>query len=189
MSSERLTKHLKICGQNNSVQCNKCGKGYSNQSRLSAHIKDVHETDHKWKCPFCNANYNSEGGYYGHLRMKHGVGRNGKKLSMALIEKMSKEYKEEASGLNSNQNDENLQTTSQNVHESGSDQSGVKSQDEDNVPDNTDTSDVSNRSIPSSTSAEMTHRCPFPSCCDLELANECEYFNHLWSVHKLGRNK
>ena len=51
---------------------------------------------YKWNCSFCDANYNSEGGFYGHLRMKHGVGRNGQKLLMDLIEKMSKEYKEEA---------------------------------------------------------------------------------------------
>ena len=65
----------------------------------------------------------------------------------------------------------------------------VKRQDEDNVQHNTGTGDVSNHSLPSSASAEMTHRCPFPSCCDLELPNESEYFNHLWSVHQLGRNK
>ena len=31
-SSERLTKHFKICSQSNTVECNKCGKGYSNLS-------------------------------------------------------------------------------------------------------------------------------------------------------------
>ena len=121
--------------------------------------------------------------------MKHGVGRNGKKLSTALIEKMSKEYKEETSRLNSNENDDNSQTTSKNFNKLGSDQSEVKSQDEDNAPETTDTGDVSNCSVPSSASAKMTHRCPFPRCCDLVLANESDYFNHLWSVHKLGRNK
>ena len=47
--------------------------------------------EEKWDCPFCDFTYNSEGGYYGHLRQKHGVGRNGKKLSTTLIEQMSKE--------------------------------------------------------------------------------------------------
>ena len=187
-SSERLTKHLKICSQN-MVQCNKCGKGYSNQSQLSAHIKDVHETDHKWICPFCKLTYNSEGGYYRHLRIKHGVGRNGKKLSTALIEQMSKEEEGESSGLISNENDEDHDSMARNQEDGGSDKSEEEKSDENNSQNPNDPGDVSKASVPSSASTEMTHKCPFPRCCDLELANESQYFNHLWSVHKLGRNK
>ena len=168
-TSERLTKHLKICEQSNSVECNKCGKGYSNQSHLSAHIKDVHDTDLKWNCQFCDANYKSEGGYYGHLQMKHGVGRNGKKLSTALIKKMVEEYKGQDSGLHSKEKDKNAKNISESKENSVSQESEGKSADE-NIPANTPNTDgVSKTSLSSSACAEMTHKCPFPSCCDLEL--------------------
>ena len=171
------------------MECHKCGKGYSNQSHLSAHIKDVHNTDIKWNCQFCDATYNSEGGYYGHLRMKHGVRWNGKKLSTALIEKMVEEYKGQDSGLQSNDKDKDTKNISESKENSGSEESEGKSADENNPANTIDTDGVSNMSLPSSASAEMTHKCPFPSCSDLELPNEPEYFNHLWNVHKLGCNK
>ena len=109
-SSERLTKHLKRCGISGNIKCNKCGKGFSDHLALAKHIKDVHEEGAKWHCPFCTFTYNSEGGYYQHLRTKHGVGRNGKMLSDALIEKLASERKsaEETSSSQS------IQDTSQN---------------------------------------------------------------------------
>ena len=187
--SEGLTKHLKICGQSNTVQCNKCGKGYSNQSRLAAHIKDVHDTEHKWICPFCDVTYESEGGYYGHLRMKHGVGQNGKKLSTALIEKISKEDKDDQQASVQNENDESTEVKSTNAENSGSEKSEENNAHEDTSGNAIDNAQVSKENVPSSASTDMTHKCPFPSCCNLELPNEAEYFNHLWSIHKLGHNK
>ena len=36
---------------------------------------------------------------------------------------------------------------------------------------------------------ELSHTCPFPKCNDLVLINDEAYYNHLWQMHKLGRNK
>ena len=93
-SAERLTKHLKRCGIDGSIKCNRCGKSYSDQNGLSKHMKDVHESDVMWQCPLCESKYKSEEGYYGHLQIKHHIGRNGKKLSTALIEQLLKEKAE-----------------------------------------------------------------------------------------------
>ena len=76
--------------------------------------------------------------------MKHGVGRNGKKLFTALIEQMSKEDKSKPSGLISNEKDKNLDSISRNQEDSGSDQSEGKTEDENNSSNTNDTGDVSN---------------------------------------------
>ena len=102
---------------------------------------------------------------------------------------MVEEYKGQDSGLQPKEKDENAKNISESKENSVSQESEGKSTDE-NIPANTlNTDGVSNTSLPSSACVEMTHKCPFPSCCDLELSNENEYFNHLWNVHKLGRNK
>ena len=76
--------------------------------------------------------------------MKHGVRRNGKRLSTALIEQMSEEYKGQQSGLNSNEKDENANNILENKEHSGTDESEGKSADENNPPNTMDTADVSN---------------------------------------------
>ena len=59
------------------------------------HVRDVHDKDNVKKCPFCDKEYNLEGGYYRHLQIKHHISRSGKKLSSALIEKLSQEERED----------------------------------------------------------------------------------------------
>ena len=127
-SSERLTKHLKRCGISGNIQCNKCGKGFSDQLALAKHIKDVHEEGTKWHCPFCTFTYNSEGGYYQHLRTKHGVGRNGKRLSDVLIEKLASERKsaEETSSSQSSQDTSQNEDTKNNSNATPNDENEGK---------------------------------------------------------------
>ena len=133
--------------------------------------------------------YKSEGGYYGHLHMKHGVGRNGKKISNALIEKMSKEDNNDKQESVQNENDESTEVNSTNMENSITEKSEEKNAHDDTSGNGIDKAKVSKEKVSSSASTEMTHKCPFPSCCDLELPNEAEYFDHLWSVHQLGHNK
>ena len=85
--AERLTKHLKTCGISNQYECSHCGKRVSTPKALSIHISEVHLKDCSLKCPFCeDKTFQSRGGYYTHLRTKHSVGREGQKLSEAIIE-------------------------------------------------------------------------------------------------------
>ena len=82
----RLNNHLKTCGKMNSYECNQCGKMYSDQKSLSTHISDTHNKTER-RCEICpNAIYTSEGGYNTHMRNKHKIGRNGKKLQEVLME-------------------------------------------------------------------------------------------------------
>ena len=121
--------------------------------------------------------------------MKHGVGQNGKKLSNALIEKMSKEDKNDQQQSVQNESDGSTEVKSVNLENSISEKSEEKNVREDTSGNAIDNAQVSKENVSSSASTDMTHNCPFPSCCDLELPNEAEYFNHLWSVHQLGCNK
>ena len=82
-----------------------------------------------------------------------------------------------------------MEVKSTNPENSGSEQSEEKNVHEDTSNNAIDNAKVSKEDVSSSASTDMTHKCPFLSCCDLELPNEAEYFNHLWSVHKLGHNK
>ena len=85
--AERLTKHLKTCGITNQYECSHCSKRVSTPKALSIHISEVHLKDCSLKCPFCeDKTFQSRGGYYTHLRTKHSVGRQGQKLSEAIIE-------------------------------------------------------------------------------------------------------
>ena len=53
---------------------------YSDQKSLLTHVSDTHNKTER-RCEICpNAVYKSEGGYYTHMRNKHKIGRNGKKL-------------------------------------------------------------------------------------------------------------
>ena len=121
--------------------------------------------------------------------MKHGVGQNGKKLSIALIEKMSKEDKDDQQESVQNESDESTEVKSTNPENSSSEKLEEKNACEDTSGNAIDNTQVSKENVSSSASTDMTHKCPFPSCCDLELPNEAKYFNHLWSVHQLGCNK
>ena len=194
-SADRLNKHLARCGINNSLTCNKCGKGYSNPSSLATHIRDVHDKDNVNKCPFCDKVYNSEGGYYGHLRIVHHISRSGKKLSSALIEQLSQESKENEEEVNQPKNKEITDDEAQkNSKDNG--QNGSGSTAEDNSKQAHRKKDgsevVTGNSSMKETAAqpvELTHKCPFPKCNDIVLANDEAYYKHLWDVHKLGRNK
>ena len=176
-SAERLTKHLKRCGVSANIQCNKCGKGYADDLGLAKHIKDVHDPKNKWVCPFCNLDYNSEGGWYGHLRIKHGVGRNGKKLSTALIEQLSKE-----------ETKKNEPTNSEKENSHDEEEEDLRN-DEPSKTDDEHRTNGKEVCEEGKSSKDMSHKCPFPDCNELELPNEEEYFKHLWEKHRLGRNQ
>ena len=65
-----------------SVECNICGKILSSKTSLYTHITDSHREDIKYNCPICNdKTFNSQGGYYKHLRVKHNLSHNGVKIS------------------------------------------------------------------------------------------------------------
>ena len=137
--------------------------------------------------PLCESKYKSEGGYYGHLQIKHRIGRNGKKLSTALIEQLSKEKdkniekqkEKEDISVNSNENENRKKNPDTLIHppnnaENKEDNSGRKEE---------------HATSSSASSKEMTHTCPFPSCNNIVLKNDDMYYQHLWEQHKLGRNK
>ena len=78
----RLNAHLKICGNPQNIECNQCGKLFASKSSLATHITDSHREDIKYKCPICDdKEFNSKGGYYKHLCIKHNLHRSGVKLS------------------------------------------------------------------------------------------------------------
>ena len=86
VDAHRLNNHLKTCGKINAFECNQCGKMYSDQKSLSTHVSDTHNKTER-KCAICpNAVYMSEGGYYTHIRSKHQIERNGRKLQDVLKE-------------------------------------------------------------------------------------------------------
>ena len=90
----RLNHHLKTCGKLNAFECNQCGKMYSDQKSLSTHVSDTHNKTER-KCALCpNVVYTLEGGYYTHMRMKHQIGRNGRKLQDVLKEQQGQETEE-----------------------------------------------------------------------------------------------
>ena len=186
-SAEHLMKHLKRCGIDGSIKCNQCGESYSDQNALSKHMKDVHESDVMWQCPLCKSKYKSEGGYYGHLRIKHQIGRNGRKLSTALIEQLSNEKaknieKQKEQDETSCRSDRNKKGEKETPIPTGE----MKNTENDG-PMSERKEDIGNRS--SGSSKEMTHTCPFPLCNNTVLKNDKIYYEHLWDKHKLGRNK
>ena len=184
--ADRLTKHLKRCGSKPSSRCNTCGKLFSDDRGLAKHVKETHGDKMVWNCPFCDGTYNSEGGYYYHLRHKHNIGRNGKKLSTALIEK---EAGKEVDSTPQNPDEESEETEEKKDEESTSQtrEKETSSSDEDSNGGGKMKQEPKSQDPPKKSC--MTHKCPFPKCNDLELENEELYFEHLWTVHKLGRNK
>ena len=193
--ADHLKKHLERCGNEDTLKCNRCGKGYSNPSSLATHVRDVHQPGTIWLCPFCDKKYNTEGGYYGHLRRSHDISRNGKKLSTALIEKFSAEQKANISAMSKkdtssakNEGKENKRGKDSNT---GLGQSSGKETTEDENANNktAQASDDQKEKKEKSKSTDLTHTCPFPRCNDLVLDNDEAYYKHLWDEHKLGRNK
>ena len=161
-SAERLTKHLKRCGINNSIVCNKCGKGYSDAAGLATHIRDFHQTNTFWQCPFCDRRYNSQGGYYGHLRSKHDIGRNGKSLSSALIDKAVSEWKSQNPNTSKDSNDLNSQPSPKNTVENVQNSSQENEEDKSNHCENEPTPKNGSPGE-GKKDKEMTHKCPFPN--------------------------
>ena len=195
-SADCLNKHLARCGINNSLTCNKCGKGYSNASSLATHVRDVHDKDNVNKCPFCDKVYNSEGGYYGHLRIVHHISRSGKKLSSALIEQLSQDKREEEG--NEEKEEESKSKSQQmtddepkdNSKDNGNNGSGSMSEDKNGRNDGSKPAQGnSSMKATMGEAVELTHTCPFPKCNNIVLSNDEAHYKHLWDVHKLGRNK
>ena len=193
-SADRLNKHLDRCGKQNNLECNKCGKGYSHPSSLATHIKDAHHKDTVWKCPFCNKIYQSEGGYYGHLRVVHDISRTGKKLSAALIEKFSEEQKANITMRAKNkQHSEDKSEKKDEVSNSTESASEKESQETDITEDKpgkkSEIGDDGKENNAGNKPMEMSHTCPFPKCNNIVLQNDDAYYKHLWDMHQLGRNK
>ena len=50
-------------------QCGECGRSYANQSRLAAHIRNVHKK--KFKCKLCGDLFRTDGGLESHIGKSH----------------------------------------------------------------------------------------------------------------------
>ena len=113
----RLNHYLKSCGKLNAFQCNQCGKMYSDQKSLSTHVSDTHNKTER-KCALCpNAVYTSEGGYYTHMRMKHQIGRNGRKLQDVLKEWQGQETEDSDEEITDNDDNEKSDKRKKKRHE------------------------------------------------------------------------
>ena len=113
----RLNHHLKSCGKLNAFQCNQCGKMYSDQKSLSTHVSDTHNKTER-KCALCpNAVYTSEGGYYTHMRMKHQIGRNGRKLQDVLKEWQGQETEDSDEEITDNDDNKKSDKRKKKRHE------------------------------------------------------------------------
>ncbi|MCG8620449.1 MAG: hypothetical protein MJE68_00425, partial [Proteobacteria bacterium] len=194
-NAERLTKHLERCGKSSTAKCNQCGKLFTDQRGVARHVQESHGNRH-WPCPFCDSVYKSEGGYYTHLRNKHHIGRNGKKLSAALIEQelfsvegkgVDEEPKRDIEDDEPSQ-DKDINDTSKNPND-GNISASVSTDEVEDVKNAEITDNKNEHQSRETVTGDMSHKCPFPRCEDLELPNEEEYFTHLWVEHKLGRNK
>ena len=73
---------MEKCGKPRSIECNQCSSLFSSKGALFTHITDRHWDDIKYKCPiYDEKSFNSQGGYYKHLHVKHNLSRKGLKLS------------------------------------------------------------------------------------------------------------
>jgi len=92
LRAHKREQHLDVCGQfcdicmklvislktHNSkrhsktpVNCNICGKEYSNKDSLSKHIQIVHEKAEVGQCEICNKDFSSKKALYKHLKKLH----------------------------------------------------------------------------------------------------------------------
>ena len=79
---------------------------YSDQKSLSTHVSDTYNKTER-KCALCpNAVCTSEGGYYTHMRMKHQIGRNGRKLQDVLKERQGQETEDSDEEITNNDDNE-----------------------------------------------------------------------------------
>ena len=113
----RLNAHLERCGKQPDIECNQCGKLFSKKEALYIHISDTHRKDIKYSCPICKEKvYDSQGGWYGHLRQKHDISRKTVKL-MDFIK--SQEIEMDNTDLDSSKNkdpsNKSLEVSSENT--------------------------------------------------------------------------
>ena len=93
----RLNNHLKHCGISSSYDCSQCGSLFTTARSLATHVSEKHQGFCK-ACPFCkDKTYTSQGGYYAHLRNRHKIGRDGIKLSDALVVEISASQNQDSS--------------------------------------------------------------------------------------------
>ena len=147
------------------------------------HITDSHRDDIKYNCPICNdKTFNSQGGYYKHLHVKHNLSHSGVKISdinkgkvpMDLGKHKCNENKhpdtdkpDEVSNMDGNKGDNN-----DTPHDSN------KRKLNDNV------ADPPTRKKTCS-SGPTSWDCPL--CEDKKYVIEDEYYKHLYSVHNINR--
>ena len=189
---------------------------YSDQKSLSTHVSDHHEKTEQ-KCPICpNKVYTSEGIYYNHMRTAHQVGRKGQKLKEVLQNNEEKESSEEENnGDISDGSDEDESkkkrsgTTSKGDDDQQEDENDLKkkkkaqanqAKGKQSKPASKNSASGSknnnaSKAIPKKTKpdnsqpSKLTYHCPFSTCKHLEYEEEQEYFNHLFTFHKLQGKK
>ena len=121
---------------------------YSDQKSLSTDVSDTHNKTER-KCSICpNAVYTSEGGYYTHMRNKHQIGRNGRKLQDVLKEQQGQETeqreeeitdnddKDESDKRKKKRNEDKKQTPKWKINESSDEENTPQSKKKKTNPEN-----------------------------------------------------
>ena len=107
----RLNAHLERCGKTNNIECNQCGKLFASKESLYIHISDTHRKDMQYECPLCKDKiYDTQGGFYSHLRVKHNISRKTVKLSDFIKANQNQDPEEDSKSENSDNTDELQQT-------------------------------------------------------------------------------
>ena len=116
----RLNAHLERCGKQANIECNQCGKLFSKKEALYIHISDTHRKDIKYSCPICKEKvYDSQGGWYGHLRQKHDISRKTVKLTDFIkSQEIDMENTDVDSSKNTDPSNKSFDVSSENTDDS-----------------------------------------------------------------------
>ena len=179
----RLNAHLEKCGNTATFECNICGAMLASKGSLFTHITDSHRDDIKYNCPICDdKSFNSQGGYYKHLRVKHNLSRSGVKISD--IEKgrvpmdLGKNKNEKDTEPDNEEKNEDSNPNKRKV-EGDENVSGAKKMKSD------DQKPVASARKNTRSSGPTSWDCPL--CEDKKYVVEDNYYKHLLKVHNINR--
>ena len=195
----RLNNHLKHCGISSSYDCSQCGSLFTTARSLATHVSEKHQGFSK-TCPFCkDKNYTSQGGYYAHLRNRHKIGRDGIKLSDALIEEISGSQNQDSSD-----DEEKGPKNGKEITDNESVKTGKSAKDavisekkktasrrkstQSSQKDHKAEEENNSMEIIVSKKGKLTVKCPFSTCPNVEFDTDQQYFEHLAQKHKLVRS-
>ena len=166
---------------------------------MATHVSEKHQGFSK-TCPFCkDKNYTSQGGYYAHLRNRHKIGRDGIKLSDALIAEISGSQNQD-----SLEDEEEGQKKREEISDNESVKSGKSAKDSvisdkkkkaskrksshSSQKDLNADEENNSMEIIVSKKGKLIVKCPFSTCPNVEFDTDQEYFEHLAKKHKLVRS-